>query len=71
MSVAGMAFLLWLLSDSHHVGRILSKCCLNITVLDTVYEKHVLFQSGSAVVCGGHNSPKIHLALNREFEVCP
>lgn len=51
VSVAGMAFVLWLFNDSLRVGRILFKCCLNITVLDTVYKKRLFFQPDSAVVC--------------------
>lgn len=51
MSVADMAFVLWLFNDSLHVGRILFKCCLNITVFDTVHEKRLFFQPDSAVVC--------------------
>lgn len=71
VSVAGMAFVLWLFNDSLCVGSILFKCCLNITVLDTVYKKGLFFQPDSAVVCVWHNSPEFHFTLDGELEVCP
>lgn len=66
-----VSFVLWLFNDSLRVGRILFKCCLNITVFDTVYKKRLFFQPDSAVVCVWHNSPEFHFTSDGELEVCP